>query len=353
MAAIARRRTALKRKLLDYLACPACGDSLAISGGASGTGDTDIIDGVLGCTGCAASYPVVGGIPRFAVAAEGEASAITERTRRTYTFSWGRFGEPAVAASWEKDSYRYSELIPADLTSGPGRLGLDAGCGAGHDLVRIADGGAEIIGFDLSDGVEVARRLTVHRPNVHVVQGDLNHLPFRPEIFDFVYSFGVLHHLSEPFRGFRNLARTLKPGAALITYLYEDFSDRSRLERALIALVRAIRRVTSHLPAGVLYGLCWVGAPFVWAACASPARLLRSVAPRLAVRIPFRHTLRWNVLASDLFDRFAPPVEWRYSRDGVIALYQAAGLDDVETRRFRGWVSWGRRRVPVPAGPAS
>jgi hypothetical protein len=69
--------------------------------------------------------------------------------------------------------------------------------------------------------------------------------------------------------------------------------------------------------------------------------------PRFAERIPFRHTLRWNVLASDLFDRFAPPVEWRLSRDGVARLYDEAGFSKTETRRYRGWVSWGIKTSPA------
>lgn len=173
----------MKSRLLDYLACPVCGGVFTIGGAAGRAVESGIVEGTLQCDGCSRAYPVVRSVPRLPLAGEHGLAAITERTRRTYTFTWRRFGEPAVAAAWEKDSYRYSELIPAELTSGAGRVGLDTGCGAGHDLMRVADGGAEIIGFDLSDGVEVAQRLTAYRPNVHIVQGDLNRLPFRPGIF--------------------------------------------------------------------------------------------------------------------------------------------------------------------------
>ena len=279
-----------------------------------------------------------------------ELRAVTSRTRRTYDFTWQRFGAREVERHWEKDSYAYGELIPRELTDGKG-LGLDAGCGGGADLLRMAGRGTPLIGVDLSEGAAVAARLTKHLPHVNVLQADLHQLPLKPGSFDFIYSFGVLHHLPDPAQGFQQLAALLKPGAPLITYLYEDFGDCSRIERALLQMIRIIRMVSSRLPAPLLHGLCWLAVPFVWISCSVPAYLLRRRLPRLAQRLPFRHTLRWSVLASDLFDRFAPPMEWRYDPAAIRRLYEDAGLQDVELRQYRGWVSWGFK--PVEAAPAA
>lgn len=266
---------------------------------------------------------------------------ITERTRRTYDVLWRRFGVQEVEDGWEKDSYQYDALIPPELIAAPGTLTLDAGCGGGADVVRFADRGGRLIGLDLSEGVRVAARLARGRPNVLVVQGDLRRPPFVPGTFDCVYSFGVLHHLPDPGAALRGLSALLKPGGCLVTYLYEDFSDRSRPERALLALARGARVVTSRLPRSLLLAGCRLAAPLVWLTCSVPARMLRGPVPTLAERIPFRHTLRWPVLASDLFDRFAPPLERRYSAEGVRNLHEAAGLERIHIRHHRGWVSWG------------
>jgi SAM-dependent methyltransferase len=255
-------------------------------------------------------------------------------------------GRREVEDAWEKDSYQYEALLPAGLIGGPGTVGLDVGCGGGADLLRTARAGGVVVGFDLSAGVDVAAGLTRDFPNVDLVQGDINRAPFRREAFDFIYSFGVLHHLPDPAAGMRRLATLLKPGAPLVTYLYEDFGDRSALERGLIAAVRGVRRVTSRLPPRTLYAACLAATPLIWLTCSVPARALAKTGVAVAERIPFRHTVRWPVLASDLFDRFAPPVEWRFSRAGVLALYDDAGLEGVEVRRHRGWVSWGFK----PAG---
>jgi SAM-dependent methyltransferase len=336
--------------LLEVLRCPGCRGVLELRARAWSRRRDDVETGGLRCAGCRLEYAIERGVARFLSSSDADLPSVTQRTRRVYDYTWRRFGDVAVTDAWEKDSYTFTAMIPTTLYASKDKLGLDAGCGAGHDLQRLAASGARLVGFDLSAGVDTARALTADLPNVDVVQGDLNRPPFEDGVFDFVYSFGVLHHLPDPRRGFSNLAALLKPGAPLITYLYEDFGDRTPLERAALSAIRFVRRLTSRLPARVLHALCWVFTPLVWASCSMPARLLTRVAPPLAARIPFRHTLRWPVLASDLFDRFAPPVEFRYSAAGVRGLYEDAGLTGIETRRHRGWVSWGYRPALAGAG---
>lgn len=336
----------MKRRLLRYLVCPACRSELEVMG-CDVADDEPVAEGMLRCLGCSMHYPIRRGIPRFPIAGRTDIQQLTRKTQKVYSFTWRQVGQREVEQGWEKDSYAFLEFVPAALTSGHEKVGLEVGCGGGSDLLRLATGGAELIGIDLSDGVEIAAQMTRHLPNVHLVQADIHYLPLRTKMFDFIRAIGVLHHLPDPSEGVRHLARLLKPGAPLITYLYEDFSHRSVFEQALLALIRAVRRLTSKCPAGLLALGCWCLVPFVWIFCSLPARMLRPW-PHLAQRLPFRHTLRWSVLSTDLFDRFAPPFEWRFSRAGVLQLYEGAGLQDVEVCNYRGWVSWGA----MPKSPA-
>lgn len=341
----------MRVSFIDYLACPTCHSELALINGEPEISN-HIEEGTLSCRRCPAQYLIRRGIPRFPLASEQGTHKKTFHTQRTYNFTWRRFGQQEIKQDWEKDSYQYTEKIPQSLISGDTKLGLDAGCGGGADLLRLAANGTPIGGVDVSAGVETAYRATHHLANVFIVQADIHHLPFRPHIFDFIYSFGVLHHLPDPATGLHKLVRLLKPDCPLLTYLYEDFSDRSSLERWTLSVVGGIRKFTATLPPGLLYAFCWLLVPFVWALCAVPARLLRRAAPRLAERIPFRHTLKWSVLVSDLFDRFAPPLERRFSHRGVMRLYEQAGLGRIEIHRHRGWVSWGfTPSAPIPKPP--
>lgn len=326
----------MRIELLQQLACPGCGGGLTLLGHGGTTGEID--EGTVRCEACSSEFPLRGGIARFVTAID---SDISRRTRRVYDFTWGHLGETEVHREWEKDSYEYMLLIPEGLVGGVAKVGMEAGCGGGADLLRVGARGGTVIGFDLSGGVDVARRLTRHLDGVEIVQGDLNRLPFKPACFDFIYSFGVLHHLADPQDSFARLAALLKPGAPLVTYLYEDRADRSKLDKALLRIVSSLRRWSSRFPPLFLYSACWSMVPFVWLTFAAPARALRSLSPALADGLPFAHTMRPSVLAADLFDRFAPPVEWRFSERQVRQLYARAGLERVEIRRHRGWVSWG------------
>lgn len=253
---------------VDYLVCPSCQGSLTFVGESKGN---HIEEGTLACQQCGIDYPIRGGVPRFPINDTQKTKGETLHTQRTYNFTWRHFGLQELTQGWEKDSYQYVETIPISLISGNTKVGIEAGCGGGADLVRIAANGATIIGVDLSEGVETAYKATRHLANVCIVQADIHYLPFPPYTFDFIYSFGVLHHLPDPQNGLMNLTRLLRADCPLITYLYEDFEDRSRFERGLLTTITSIRKLTTQFPPRLLYICCWLLVPFIWLLCAVPA----------------------------------------------------------------------------------
>jgi len=192
----------------------------------------------------------------------------------------------------------------------------------------------EVVGVELSDGgIATSRARTRGLAPAHVVQGDLLKLPLADDVFDAAYSYGVVHHTPDPPRAVAELARTLKRGAALMLYVYEDFSDRSWLWRAALATVNSIRQVTTRLPLRLLMGLCRMMSPVVYVTCTLPSRHFR-----FAARFPYRHgTSPWG-MSGDLYDRFSAPIEYRYSELGARWLAEQAGLQVLRTARLRGWV---------------
>lgn len=267
-------------------------------------------------------------------------------TRQRFSFAWSKFGKKEVERKWYKDSFSYLKYIPAYIFKGKDRIGLDVGCGSGSDLLNIAQWGARVVGIDISDTIKVAHENTAVFNNIYIAQGDIYQLPLKDGIFDFVYSFGVLHHLPHADLAFESLCAKAKKGGVVIVYVYEDFSERSNLEKFLLALVNSLRIITTRMPSFLLYFLSIVISPFVFLFCSLPYQVLKRIkfTKKLSERIPFRHTVRLDCIVSDLYDRFSPPIENRYSRKEVENWFLRLGFEDVNIINHRGWVAWGRKR---------
>ncbi len=121
---------------------------------------------------------------------------------------------------------------------------LDVGCGSGvytEELLRL---GYATTGMDLSgEMIEACRRrfngLTNIAPAVHLVIGDIEHLPFDDASFDLVLCIGVLGYLIEDEQAVRELARVIKPGGYVVVNVTNAFSL-SDLDTRARAAVRAV-----------------------------------------------------------------------------------------------------------------
>jgi len=73
----------------------------------------------------------------------------------------------------------------------------------------------------------------------------------------------------------------------------------------------------------------------------------------LAARIPYRHGTGPFSMTGDLYDRFATPIERRYSKADALKLLQDAGLQPLAVANDRGWMVAGVKPVPVGAYAAA
>lgn len=94
---------------------------------------------------------------------------------------------------------------------------LDAGCGTGANLQLLQQYG-HAIGVDLSEQAVAfchSRGIPVDRAFV----ASLTDLPFPDRYFELAFSFDVICNIPDDARAFGEIARVLKPGGRLITYL--------------------------------------------------------------------------------------------------------------------------------------
>jgi ubiquinone/menaquinone biosynthesis C-methylase UbiE/DNA-binding transcriptional ArsR family regulator len=93
----------------------------------------------------------------------------------------------------------------------------DLGCGTGRLTAALAPFVAHVIAVDGSAAMlQAAKKRLRDLDNVDVRRGDLESLPIDDERLDAATVMLVLHHLSEPGRALREVARVLKPGAPLL-----------------------------------------------------------------------------------------------------------------------------------------
>lgn len=103
----------------------------------------------------------------------------------------------------------------------PGLRVLDAGCGVGQDVARMAElvsPDGEVTGLDYSATMvdEARRRHEGASLPLTFVQGDLAALPFDGCWFDRCRATGTFQHLADPRRALDELVRVLAPGGLLL-----------------------------------------------------------------------------------------------------------------------------------------
>lgn len=304
-------------------------------------------DGALVCTGCSKRYPVVEGTVRMLSdeARPASESSVARRTARSFAYEWERFG--GLRPEWARNFTDY--MRPHAPESLRGKRVLDVGAGSGRHSFHAALAGAQVTAVDLGASIDVARS---NLPDsVLTVQADAEALPFAPGSFDVVMSIGVLHHLPDPERALRSIARYARPGGHVHVYLY--WVPERRWHRAALKLVTALRRVTVRLPHPALHALCYPLAAVLHVLVVMPFRALRRRprSARLAATLPLKTYADYpfSVLVNDQFDRFSAPLERRFTAEEVRAAMRAAGLEDVVVLPNHGWVADGRRPTSPPA----
>lgn len=99
-----------------------------------------------------------------------------------------------------------------------GRAVLDLGCGDGALAVRLAAAGAQVVGLDADPAMllAAAARAADAGVNVHLATGRAEALPFATGRFDLVVAVTVLCFVPDADTAFREMARVLRPGGAVV-----------------------------------------------------------------------------------------------------------------------------------------
>ncbi|MCC7052651.1 MAG: class I SAM-dependent methyltransferase [Gemmatimonadaceae bacterium] len=165
------------------------------------------------------------------VAPEAMASAAQDQTADTFGYKWHRTetftSQPvqAMSRTWMLDRYCGGDEARLDeWLAEPGRLIVDAGCGAGHSALALFGDrlrAHDYLGIDISTAVRVAAAQFAARGiPAGFLQHDLTTVPLPAGSVDLLFSEGVLHHTDDTRAAFLHLARALAPGGRFLAYVY-------------------------------------------------------------------------------------------------------------------------------------
>src|SRR5690242_12216827 len=176
-------------------------------------------------------------------------------------FSAARALTPQFFLEVQAERYRLQSHIPALLAryDWAAKRVLEIGTGVGTDARELIRRGALYTGINTDAGSTLATAAglqTFGMPG-RVLQVDATQMDFPDASFDFVYTFGVLHHIPDAHAAMRAIMRVLRPGGEVLAMLYNRTSINYAVE---IRVLRKLGALLLGLP-GVVELLARLGLP--------------------------------------------------------------------------------------------
>ncbi len=320
----------MKKELLELLVCPDCASDLELHAEIETNGEVE--SGRLTCANGHA-FPIKGFIPRF-IGSDDYAEA--------FAVEWTTFRKVPLDSVTGLDylDKQLRSFLDFPIERLEGKLVLDAGAGLGRFSEIALNHGGHVVSVDLTRAIDVAYENLHSRGNIHFIQADIFRLPFRPETFDFVYSWGVIHHTPDPPAAFRKLPPLVKPGGKLMVFVYASYN------KAYRSVTEFYRRFTTRLPQRLLLKLCYIAVPLYYV---SKVPVIGPFITRLLIPVSVRPpTHRWRV--GNTFDLYSPKYAFAYDHVEVHQWFERAGLEQIRPVAPDSGVSFVAVKPPEEEG---
>lgn len=215
----------MRADIIKFIVCPICKGGLSAKFADKEAGEI-IVNGVLKCVTCGASFHVKNGFPDFLNA---DLSKYTQKEIAYKVVLANKDYHDRHANTYETDPHtnymffgtcqkRINSVVKWAWARTSGTLALDIGCGTGNVLRHQCDFFERVFGIDLS--VSMMRLIGKTKAELLIASGSAS--PFADDSFDMVSAFSVLHHFYDPIDLIKESYRLLKPGG--IFYSDWDFN---------------------------------------------------------------------------------------------------------------------------------
>jgi SAM-dependent methyltransferase len=261
-----------------------------------------------------------------------------ESVLRTFSSEWLNYDWDGQAYwAFRPDIVFKSMNFMLDLARRPvnDKLVLEVGIGIGGIADYMArEEGCELVGIDLSYAVDSAYRHFGRQPFLHIVQASAFAPPFRHNIFDLVYSQGVLHHTFSTERAFEQISKLPKMGGRLYVWIYSHYDEQRTLTRRALMLAERIIRP-----------ICWRLPETLQTAALLPLIPLYLAYQKLQARRRSGYVkFGWREAVHAARDRFTPRYVSRHTEDEVCDWFHRAGYGELQRVSKRDHPDF----VPVP-----
>ncbi len=300
-------------ELLSLCQCPVCHSAL-------------LLNKERGCIVCSHqhTYPLVKKrIPVFLVRGPMGISLgrgkVDWETCRRFSRQWRMYQKEDNIWGWSKKEFHdlYLNLKGCGLEENEfsKKIILDLGCGHGMYSYFFAEKGAQVVGFDISDGfLGLEERLTnEEKKKLNFIRGDVAYFPLREGVFDYVWCSGVLHHTPDTRESFQKVCHTVKKGGRFYVWLYKPVF--------YTAFLQLIRKLTTRIPGYLMTPLCYFLAPFF-----ALTKVLLS-----AIKLNYRQFEKrtWRENALSIHDTLAPPYRHHHTKEEVVGWFKEAGFGGI------------------------
>lgn len=100
---------------------------------------------------------------------------------------------------------------------------IDTGCGLGYKADWFASLAPDsiVIGFDISESIEIAKRKFQHRENLYFCRADIANTGLKKSVVDFTVCDQVIMHTENPEQTFRHLSEITSNNGEFACYVYK------------------------------------------------------------------------------------------------------------------------------------